>query len=116
MSDAAPAYAPAGQSLISVSVIGLHDEAELGQTVQNELTDWFGPAVGGWRHLRTDRIEQALPEQLPGRDTSGLAHVNGIQICGDHLSSASIEGAVVSGQKAADAVRRELAGKARERP
>ena len=104
MSDAAPAYAPAGQSLISVSVIGLHEKAPLSQQVLDELTGWFGPATQSWRHLRTDRIEQGLPEQLPGRDTGGLAEVDGVWVCGDHLSSASIEGAVVSGQKAAEAV------------
>lgn len=104
MSDAAPNYAPFGQSLISVSVLGLHRKSSLYQEVLDELSHWFGPAAQGWRHLRTDCIEQGLPEQLPGRDTSGIARVDGIWICGDHLSSASIEGAVVSGQKVAKAI------------
>lgn len=104
MSDAAPNYAPPGQSLISVSVLGLHREANLGEEVLDELSHWFGPAAKGWRHLRTDCIEQGLPEQLPGRDTSGIARVDGTWVCGDHLSSASIEGAVVSGQQVAKAI------------
>ncbi|NBB80365.1 MAG: NAD(P)-binding protein [Verrucomicrobia bacterium] len=104
MSDAAPAYAPVRQSLISVSVLGLHDDTALSQEVLDELADWFGPVTKRWKHLRTDRIEQGLPEQLAGRDTTGLAEYDGVWVCGDHLSSASIEGAVVSGQKAAEAV------------
>lgn len=110
MSDAAPAYAPAGQSLISVSVLGLHEAGALSQHVLDELTDWFGPtATQSWRHLRTDRIQQGLPEQLPRGETPGIATFDGVWVCGDHLSSASIEGAVVSGQKAADAVLQDLA-------
>ena len=108
LTDAAPAYAPAGQALISVSVLGLPDASDLSQQVLNELTDWFGPTTQSWRHLRTDRIERGLPEQLPGCDTGGIAEVDGVWVCGDHLSTASIEGAVVSGQRAADAVRQQL--------
>jgi phytoene dehydrogenase-like protein len=104
MSDAAPAYAPVGQSLISVSVLGLPDDTALSQQVLDELASWFGPATKHWQHLRTDRIKQGLPEQLPGRDTSGLSRFDGVWVCGDHLSGASIEGAVVSGQKAAEGV------------
>ena len=54
----APSYAPAGQSLASVSVIGVPDEddAALEAKVRGELARWFGQSsVDTWRHLRTYR-------------------------------------------------------------
>ncbi|MCC5835130.1 MAG: FAD-dependent oxidoreductase [Opitutales bacterium] len=104
ISDAAPSYAPEGQALLSVSVLGLAEEENLSSKVLEELSNWFGPQTLNWRHLRTDRIRRGLPEQLPGGDAPGFIQEGGIWLCGDHLSSASIEGAVVSGKKAAAAI------------
>jgi phytoene dehydrogenase-like protein len=105
-SDVAPDYAPPGQALISVSVLGLPDPADLESRVLAELEGWFGPDVLTWRHLRTERIERALPEQSPGVGLVGAGFRNhaGIFVCGDHLWSASIEGAIISGLRTADAI------------
>ena len=105
-SDVAPGYAPPGQSLISISVLGTPEPEGLESKVTTELEAWFGNEVREWRHLRTDRIEQALPEQTPGQGPIDPAFREkaGIFLCGDHLSSASIEGAITSGLKAANAV------------
>ena len=107
ISDVAPGYAPDGKALISVSVLGLPPEENLVETVQDELRLWFGPQVGKWEHLRTDRIERALPEQPP---EAGPGHLppyevhGGIVLCGDHYTSASIEGAIVSGLRTGEAL------------
>ena len=86
-------------------VLGLPEEEALETSVQKELVGWFGPVVREWQHLRTDRIERALPEQLPESDrgvrSKGFQKHQEIWICGDHLSSASIEGAVISGNNGA---------------
>jgi len=34
-------------------------------TIRKELGEWFGPAVNDWRHLKTYRVEHALPAQSP---------------------------------------------------
>jgi phytoene dehydrogenase-like protein len=106
LSDVAPGYAPPGQSLISVSVLGLAPDADLESQVLKELESWFGPSAKSWRHLRTDRIPRALPEQPPeaGTGAKGFREIEGVFVCGDHTSSASIEGAVTSGLRAAEAV------------
>ena len=62
ISDAAPCYAPEGQSLLSVSVLGLVEADDLVEQVRSELLEWFGPEVSSWRHLRTDHIRRGLPE------------------------------------------------------
>ena len=98
ISDAAPCYAPEGQSLLSVSVLGLVEADGLVEQVRAELLEWFGPEASSWRHLRTDRIRRGLPEQLPNGSAPNSIHQAGVWVCGDHLSSASIEGAVVSGK------------------
>jgi len=108
LSDVAPGYAPPGKSLLSVVVLGVSEESALETRVLEELVSWFGPIVKHWQHLRTDQIERALPEQLPGSIKGNCfdrfsKHGN-TWLCGDHLSSASIEGAVISGKRAAESV------------
>ena len=105
-SDLAPAYAPPGRALVSVSVLGTVDSADLESRVLAELEAWFGGAVREWRHLRTYRIERALPRQEPGNGFTGpgFRQAAGVYVCGDHLWSASIEGAIISGLRTADAI------------
>ena len=103
-SDVAPGYAPPGQSLLSVSLLGLHRAPDIPQQVREELRSWFGEKVDTWQHLRTDVIRHALPEQLPGAPSPGYLVQDGIYLCGDHTTTASIEGAVVSGNKTAAAI------------
>lgn len=111
LSDVAPAYAPPGQALISVSVLGAPAIPDLAMQIIAELEPWFGPEVRGWRHLRTDRIERALPEQPPITGSLGpcFREIEGIFVCGDHLTSASIEGAIISGLRTAEALLRQPA-------
>jgi len=104
ISDAAPCYAPDGQSLLSVSVLGLAEADGLVEQVRAELLEWFGPEASSWRHLRTDHIRRGLPQQLPNGSAPNSINQAGVWVCGDHLSSASIEGAVVSGKQTAAAI------------
>ena len=107
-STVAPSYAPAaGKALVSVSVTGAGEtnEAELEAEVRRHLASWFGPSVSDWKHLRTYRIPRALPARrslepaaLPVRRRPGL------YICGDHRETPSLQGAMVSGRRAAEAV------------
>lgn len=102
LSDVVPFYAPEGMALISVSVLGLHEGGELLGKVRDELKEWFGSRALDWKHLRTDCIPKALPEQLPEAGDSSPSEVlscDGVWICGDHTKTASIEGAVVSGEE-----------------
>lgn len=113
LSDVAPSYAPAGRALVSVSVLGLHADADLPDQVREELGGWFGAEVADWTHLRTDLIKHALPEQLPGPGgpkRESFFKIGEVWMCGDHASSASIEGAIVSGSQTAERIVAELAG------
>ena len=101
LSDVSSDYAPVGQSLISVTALA---EQANEDTVKSELRAWFGGQVDRWRHLRTYNIRKALPEQLPTETGESYRRHDGVFVCGDHCSSASIEGAIVSGKTTAEAV------------
>ena len=105
----APTYAPAGQHLISVVVIG-HldaDNTSVETAVRRDLTAWFGPAVDKWRHLKTYRIEHALPEQpppMPDPTVQSTTEKPGIYISGEYGSVPGIQWALLSGRQAAEQV------------
>lgn len=103
MSDVSTCYAPAGKALVSVSVLGSHSEDDLPEQVEAELGGWFGEDVKGWNHLRSDVIRQALPSQRETKPV-GVLEFEDVLVCGDHAVSASIEGAMTSGQAAANAI------------
>ena len=110
LTDASPDYSPDERALISVSLLGLHPEEDLPGKVQQELMGWFGECVDQWCHLRTDSIPEALPEQIPKahKDKAGFTQQKGLFVCGDHATSASIEGAVISGKRVAEAILKRL--------
>ena len=105
----APRYAPAGQNLISVVVIGHRsaDNTTVEATVRRELTEWFGTVVNDWRHLKTYHIVHALPEQSPPMPdpTLGIAAEEpGIYVCGEYGSVPGTQWALLSGRQAAEEV------------
>lgn len=108
----APTYGPGEGSLVSVTVLGIPQTSDqLLTEVRDQLADWFGPAVRTWHHLRTYRIPYALPRQVPPAldpPERATRWRTGIYVCGDHRDNASIQGAMVSGRRAAEAVLEDL--------
>jgi phytoene dehydrogenase-like protein len=106
VTNVTPSYAPHGQHLVSVSVLGEADE-RLEATVRQQLHGWWGAQVTTWRHLRTYRITHALPVRAAARlDPVALpvTHPSGVYACGDWRDTPSIQGAMRSGRAAAEAV------------
>ena len=106
-SQVSPNYAPVGQSLVSVTVLDYHSgqEAPIDQ-IRAQLTDWFGQTVADWRHLKTYNIQYALPAQSPPalQPVAKRTQVHeGVFVCGDHCDTGSINGAMASGRRAAEA-------------
>jgi len=105
MSDVAPSYAPAGQSLISVSTHGLDtlDETALTASIRRELTDWFGDPAAQWRHLRTYHIPRALPAYPPTTPQhTSLRLTDGLYQCGDQTTYPSLNAALQTGREVAE--------------
>ena len=107
LAEVAPTYAPAGQGLLSVSLLGEaeDEDAVLEAGVRRELAAWFGAeAVARWRRLRVDRIRQALPVRSPLTVEAPKPVRDGLWMCGDHVETASIQGAMHSGRAVAEAL------------
>ncbi len=111
-SQIAPSYAPPNRTLVSVTVLG-NPEADnelLRAQVQGQLIDWFGAVAKQWDFLRAYRVHYAQPAQPPAALEPARRPVQvrpGIYVCGDHRDNASINGAMVSGRRTAEAVIRE---------
>ncbi len=112
----APSYAPAGSHLVSVTVVrpGINEAVTLNQ-VRAQLAKWFGTVAEGWQHLRTYHIPEALPDQSlsnGGVRMSSVQVEKGLYVCGDHRRTASLNGAMNAGRRAAEALAADFAGEA----
>lgn len=104
MSHVSPAYAPAGKHLVAAAMPGTVD-GDLESAARRQLRSWWGPQVDNWRHLRTYRIEHGQPDQTPPfHPKKQVSLGNGIFVCGDHRDTGSIQGAMFSGRRCAEAV------------
>jgi phytoene dehydrogenase-like protein len=112
-------YAPEGCNLCSVTVMKEVMEAykgrykELDEVVRKELCDWFpfekDDIINSWELKGTYYIRNAQPAQLSGpiaaninggRDCNLFAGTKlppGIVVCGDHMATATLNGALESG-------------------
>lgn len=106
-SAVAAGYAPAGQSLVYASVRGDWSGAaeELPAAIQRQAAGWLGEEAGGWRQLATVTVPRALPVETPAvrhaRPASGQLGP-GLLLCGDHLTTSSINGALAAGRRVAE--------------
>lgn len=107
MSNIAPEVAPAGRALVTASVLGTPDtsDAALDAAARAQMRGWFGAGVDGWRTLAVHRVPHALPD-LPSLDPPERPlHVRErLFMTGDWLRNGSIDGALVAGRHAAEAV------------
>jgi hypothetical protein len=105
-SEVAPSYAPPGRALVSVSVLGAEPDVP---AVTAELRGWFGRAAGRWSHLHTVVVPRALPAYPVGARLGRPARIAaGLYACGDHREHPSLNGAMASGRRAAEAVLADL--------
>ncbi len=108
MSNVAPTYAPPGQHLIQATTLWPTDAVE--SDVRIQLSRMYGRSAGAWRLVVRHDIPEALPHQPPplaARRPVDLGE--GRFVAGDHRDTASIQGALVSGRRAANAVTQYLA-------
>jgi len=109
MSRIAPEYAPKGKHLIAASIVGMPSSTELEQVVREQMTSWFGAGVQKWRHLRTCQVRYAQPEGRQLRLGTGPLSASiepGLYRCGDYCEDVSINGALLSGRRAGEALLR----------
>jgi hypothetical protein len=108
LTRAAPGYAPPGRHLIATTAT---EEAGLDEpALRRALTTLYGRPTGDWEHVATVRADPGLVAAPPpqGRLRQPAALGGGLFVAGDHRDTPSLQGALVSGRRAARAVLREL--------
>ena len=106
----APSYAPSAH-LVTSGIVGAHSDAATEAAVRAHLARIYRMDTRPWTHVRTYALPHALPAMLPPLDVRRpVALGDGVYVCGDFRDTASIQGAMVSGRRAAQAVVRDLGG------
>lgn len=113
ISNIARGYAPKGQHLVSISIVGRinHSPSELVIAVQKELELWFGKKTQDWQHLHTRTIHYALPDQakVQHQITPGQLKLrDGLYACGDFQLNGSLNAAMRVGRAVAELVSQEI--------
>jgi predicted NAD/FAD-dependent oxidoreductase len=105
ISNAAPDYAPAGCTLVSTSTLGTDSSAEAERRVLKHLSVLHGTSTRDWELVGVYAIPYALPAMVPPLQVRQPVDLgDGLFVAGDHRDTASIQGAMVSGRRCADAV------------
>lgn len=106
ISSVSPCYAPAGKVLISTSVVGdRRAEPGLEERVRHRLAELYSLGASDLHFLRSYSIDQAQPAAVaPFEMRKPVTVQSGLYVCGDWRDTPSIQGALVSGRRAARAV------------
>lgn len=114
MTNIAPSYAPGDKALISVSLLGVgHDATETDRALRTQLSAWYSPEVANWQQLAVYEIAYAQPRQRPD-DLAVMARdvklTSRLYVAGDHRDTGTVQGALVSGRRAAQQLLRNAKG------
>jgi glycine/D-amino acid oxidase-like deaminating enzyme len=106
MTAAAPGYSADGRALVATSVVGpRRDDPGLDGRIRQRLARLHGLATADVEPVAGYRIDRAQPVAFPPLDLQRPVTVApGRYVCGDWRDTPSIQGALVSGRRAATAV------------
>ncbi|MGA5700176.1 NAD(P)/FAD-dependent oxidoreductase [Peterkaempfera bronchialis] len=109
-----PSYAPPGRSLVATTVLGRRTfdgggPAALEPLVRRRLAELYGTSTASWSFLTARHVEHAVPAMPPPHHFHRPVRViGGLYVCGDHRDTSSVQGALVSGRRAAQQIIRDL--------
>jgi phytoene dehydrogenase-like protein len=110
LTNVAPELAPPGHHLLAGVILGVpetHDGA-VSEYVRTEMAWWFPHGLThNWRWLRTVKLPQAqwaLPPGLAGQLPETRTRIPGLFLAGDFTREPSLDAALGSGKRAAEAV------------
>ena len=116
VSAVAPTYAPPGKHLVATTVLGDRGDTATEAEVLRQLWDVYGTQSTAWSLVAVHALPRALPAVLPPLHARRpVALGERLFVAGDHRDTASQQGALVSGRRAADAVLAALGLPAAER-
>lgn len=104
ISAAAPSYAPAGRALVATSLVHGPEQSFDERAVRERLATLHGTSTTSWEHLATYDVPRSLPAMPAPHDFRKPVRHGEVVVCGDHRDTSSIQGALVSGERAARAL------------
>jgi phytoene dehydrogenase-like protein len=109
MSEVDPSRAPEGRTLITSTVLGTPPPA-LDRSVRAHLAALYGVPTDDWELLAAHHDPEAVPAMEAPHDPRRPVRVlAGLYVCGDHRDTSSVQGALHSGRRAAEAILTDLA-------
>jgi hypothetical protein len=109
MTAVAPTYAPAGRCLTATTTLGADGSARAEEAARRHAGLIYGVDPNEWELLTTHVIKEALPVQAPPLQVRQPVTLSErLFVAGDHRDTSSIQGALVSGRRAATAVLAQL--------
>ncbi len=101
VTHAQPSYAPPDRHLVQATTLLDRPDGDAPETVvRAHLADLYGCDASRWELVVRHRIPDALPAMPPPLDARRPVELSpGLYVCGDHRDTASIQGALVSGQR-----------------
>ena len=106
MSNVAPGYAPPGRATVVAAFPGVA-ERDLEHLARRTLRTWWGGDVDVWDVLAVQHIAHGQPDRgMPLHPKLPVRLTDGLYVCGDHRDTASIQGALYSGRRCAEAILR----------
>ncbi|MFJ8075808.1 NAD(P)/FAD-dependent oxidoreductase [Streptomyces sp. NPDC096176] len=106
MSEVDPSRASDGRVLISSTVLGARSAGkDLERRVRRHLAMLYGTRTHGWELLAVHHDPRAVPASPAPHDLRRPVRVlSGLYVCGDHRDTGTVQGALHSGRRAAQAV------------
>lgn len=97
----APERAPAGSALVAVAANGLYESSEVDLRAAKYAARLFDVAIGDVALIERSVVARALPKVGVPLNLSRSQRRGEIVVAGDYLQTPSIQGALVSGRRAA---------------
>ena len=117
LSDAVPSYEPYGWTLVASPTLGTDTSTAADRRVRTHLSRLHRADTRSWQLVAVTPVPEALPAMpAPHEFRRPVRLGDGVYVAGDHRDSGSIQGAMVSGRRAAQAVLAELGESQREEP
>ncbi len=117
LTNAAPSYSAHGDTLVSSSALGVHHSSATDARVRTHLARLYDTDTQAWEQIAVYPIPYALPAMsVPLEIRSPVRLTPGRYVAGDHRDTASIQGALVSGRRAAQALLTDYPDLAPSRP
>lgn len=101
MSEVDPLRAPNGRALVSSTVLGAPPE-DVDRRVLRQLSRLYGTPTDAWELLAVHHDAQAVAAMPPPHDhRRAVRLLSGLYVCGGHRDTATLQGALFSGRRAA---------------